>query len=207
MTATDHFLHADDIRTGTRMTEQEFESWALATRARAEWVNGEVVIMAPANADHWEISSWLVALMAMYASKHKLGKAGGPELMNRFEGERRVPDVLFIKKDNLPRLKRTYIEGGADLIVEVVSPDSVRRDWRDKYLTYQRAGVPEYWIIDPNTSIAEFYHLHDGKYQPIEITDGILRSVQLAGFWLKVEWLWQRPLPEPYDIAHIIGIH
>lgn len=197
---------AGEIRTGTRMTEEEFERWALREQVRAEWVNGEVQIMSPANVDHWDIGVWLTTLMRMHATKHDLGKVGSTDLLMRMENRRSLPDVVFVAKAHLPRLKRTYLEGPADLIVEVVSPDSESRDRREKYEAYQSGGVAEYWIIDPATSTAEFHHLSNGEYKPMEIKDGVIRSVELTGFWLKVAWLWERPLAPDFEVAKRIGI-
>lgn len=55
----------------------------------------------------------------------------------------------------------------------------------------------EYWIVDPIRSEAEFYRLGaDGAYTPVSVdADGIFRSEVLSGLWLKVDWLWQEPLP------------
>src|ERR1017187_6542298 len=142
----------------SRMTEEEFESWALRTRARAEWVEGEVLLMSPVNFDHFEIFSWLITLMKMHADKHELGRVGG-DFMNRLKDRRRLPDLFFVSKDRENIFRRTYLDGPADLIVEIVSPDSESRDWRDKYLEYQANGVREYWVIDPNSQHAEFYEL------------------------------------------------
>jgi len=206
MTIIDRDLTAGEVRTGTRMTEEEFERWALRERARAEWVNGEVQIMSPANIDHWDIGVWLTTLMRLFADKYELGKVGNAELLVRLENRRSLPDVVFVAKAHLSRLKRTYLEGPADLIVEIVSPDSQSRDWREKYLAYEMGGVSEYWIIDPASSTAEFYHLENGRYARMPVTDGVIRSIEVPGFWINVDWLWDQPLRSGYEIAKTIGI-
>jgi Putative restriction endonuclease len=63
---------------------------------------------------------------------------------------------------------------------------------------YRAAGIPEYWLIDPDLRQAEFYQLDAaGRYQVVAAgTDGVYRSRALPGFWLREEWLWQEPLPD-----------
>ena len=102
-----------------------------------------------------------------------------------------------MKTVNLDRATPTYVDGPADLVVEIVSPDSVTRDQRDKLAEYQSAGVPEYWVINPLRKDARFYLLgEDGTYQPGAIdANGIYASQALPGFRLRVSWLWQTPLP------------
>ena len=71
----------------------------------------------------------------------------------------REPDLLFIAQEHLDRLKGTYLEGPADLVVEIVSPDSGARDRGEKFYEYERGGVPEYWLLDYARRQAEFYQL------------------------------------------------
>lgn len=71
------------------------------------------------------------------------------------------------------------------------------RDRGEKFYGYEAGGVQEYWLIDPERRQVEFYQLGaDGRYQlKFGGREGVYRSEVLPGFWLKVEWLWQEPLP------------
>ncbi len=100
-------------------------------------------------------------------------------------------------------------DGPADLVVEVVSPESAGRDRGDKLYEYEAAGIKEYWLIEPLRQQAEFYVLSEsGHYERVAGgASGISQSVVLPGFWLKIEWLWQDPLPAPLrTLAEIAGI-
>ena len=114
-------------------------------------------------------------------------------------GPSREPDLLFVSNDKLERLGEKRFDGGPDLVVEIVSPSSVREDKVCKFDEYEQAGVMEYWIIDPRRRLetAEFFQLDEsGIYQPVEVDDdGVYRSDTLPGFWLNVDWLWMDPLP------------
>lgn len=84
----------------------------------------------------------------------------------RLSHSSRAPDLLFVSNASLHRLKETYLDGAADLVVEVVSPESRARDWGEKFTEYEEAGVHEYWLIDPERKQAEFYQLGaNGAYQ------------------------------------------
>jgi Uma2 family endonuclease len=114
------------------MTEEEFASWALRTETRAEWVEGEVILMSPVSWTHSDIVTFLIKLMGLYTEKNDLGVVSGSEFMNRFKESRRLPDVFFVAKGREGLIKETYLDGPADLVVEVVSRDSRTRDRRDK---------------------------------------------------------------------------
>jgi hypothetical protein len=83
-----------------------------------------------------------------------------------------VPDILVVLKARLLLLRPTFLDGAPDVAFEIVSPDSVVRDWREKYEEYQAAGVREYWVIDPTTRRIEAYALRGKKYHRIEEDDG-----------------------------------
>ena len=109
---------------------------------------------------------------------------------------RRLPDVLFIANDRLGNLQGKHLEGPPNLAIEVVSDDSVDRDWRTKYHEYEAAGVDEYWIVDPLYQRLEAYRLDAARvYQAIPPRDGKVASIVVPGFYLRAEWLWSQPLP------------
>jgi Uma2 family endonuclease len=187
-----------DASAPIRMTFDEFMAWDPET-GRAEWVNGEVILVAPAAAEHQDLVVFLIWLLADYIVPRRLGRLfSAPFLMrlpNRPSG--REPDLLFIAAEHADRVKSTYRDGPADLVIEVLSPDSERRDRVDKLQEYEAAGIPEYWLFDPLRKDAFFFLLgEDGRYHlSVADQDGIYCSRVLDGFRLKVDWLWRRPLP------------
>ncbi|MBI4586646.1 MAG: Uma2 family endonuclease, partial [Planctomycetes bacterium] len=94
------------------------------------------------------------------------------------------------------------------LAVEVVSPDSRERDRVEKFCEYERGGVREYWLIDPEEKRADFYQLgEDGKCRLAPAgPDGIYRSAVLPGLWIRTDWLWQEPLPPVMGILKEWGL-
>lgn len=88
-----------------------------------------------------------------------------------------------------------------------VPPESIGRDRGEKFYEYARGGVPEYWLIDPEARWAEFYRLTGEHYRPsLAGAEGEFRSDVLPGLRLRVEWLWQRPLPRVVDVLRELGV-
>lgn len=185
-----------------RVTWEEFLAWADDS-TRAEWVDGEIIVMSPSNAEHLRVIAFLHEILSRFVRGRGLGEVFFVELLMRLElrPSGRVPDLLFIAKEHADRLGDTCLDGPADLVVEVVSPESIARDRNDKFAEYEAAGIPEYWLLDPNLREALFYRLgEDGRYYAAPIgEDGIYRSAVLPDFALRIAWLWQRP--HPYDEA------
>jgi Uma2 family endonuclease len=189
------------------MTEEEFEAW-YDEDVKAEYVDGEVIVHSPVSTRHSDVVLFMAGLMRIVAQQHDLGRVLGPELQVRLRpGLRRVPDLLFVTKERADIIQPTLVEGAPDLIVEIVSPDSVERDWRDKYLEYQAAGVGEYWVVDLEYQRMAVYRLDEqGRYQAVPAEEGVHRSQVLSGFWLRAEWLWQEPLPNELGVAREMGL-
>lgn len=81
-----------------------------------------------------------------------------------------MPDLFFVAAANLGRLTVDRLNGPADLVAEIVSKDSVTRDYREKFLEYQEAGIPEYWVIESRSGRQEaaFFALGgNGMYEPL----------------------------------------
>lgn len=183
------------------MSYEAFLEWADEDTL-AEWVDGRVIMNSPASLRHQDIINFLMEVLGTFVHIHDLGKVTDGPFQMKLAHSGREPDVLFVAKAHLDRLKPTLLDGPADLVIEVISPESGARNRGDKFYEYREAGIPEYWLIDPQLEQAEFYQLDDaGQYQAAIIgSDGIFRSRAVAGFWLRVNWLWQDPLPETSQV-------
>ena len=183
----------------TPMTYEEFLDWADEDTL-AEWVNGEIVMSSPAGRRHQDVSGLLESVLRSFVEENNLGLVlSAPFQMKLAQG--REPDVLFVAAPHLDRVKRNRLEGPADLVIEIVSDESAGRDRGEKYYEYAEGGVPEYWLIDPRSDWVEFYVLEGSHYRlAFSGSEGEYRSASVPGFWLKVEWLWQDPLPQVEDV-------
>ena len=188
-----------------RMTYEEFLAWADEDTL-AEWVDGEVVMTSPASVRHQLIGDFLLKVLGTYVERHDLGMVLSAPFQMKLE-HGREPDLLFLAQAHLSRLRETYLDGPADLVVEIVSPESAGRDRGTKFYEYARGGVPEYWLIDPQAQWAEFYHLEGTYYRAIlSGCEGKYQTALLPDFWLRVEWLWQEPLPKTLDVLRELGV-
>ncbi len=190
-----------------QMTEAEFLD-ICDEDLRAEFVDGRIIVHSPASLDHVDLSTFIVTLVKMFVDKQSLGRVLGDNFQVRLRpGLRRVPDLVFISNDNKVKITKTEIDGAPDLVVEIVSPDSVERDWRDKYFEYEKAKIREYWVIDPLSKRFQMYCLNaKGKFVAQPAEKGALKSNVLRGFWLKPEWLWQEPSPNVVAVAKELKI-
>jgi Uma2 family endonuclease len=181
-----------------RMSYEEFLDWCDEDTL-AEWVDGQVVMTSPASLHHQVVADFLVQTLGIYVQEQQLGRIISAPFQMKLSVPRsgREPDVLFITQEHLGRLKNTYLDGPADLAVEVVSPESRKRDREEKLAEYEIGGVREYWIIDPEQQRVDYYVLAtDGRYERRRAdTQGVYPSEVVSGFWLKEEWLWQEPPP------------
>jgi Uma2 family endonuclease len=189
-----------------RMTYDEFVTFAQGRHA--EWVDGEVTVFVPSSLLHQEVHAFLVTLLKWFVRRRHLGRVVAPFAMRVPKlGWWREPDILFVASRHLHRLDDTGVLGPADLVVELVSDESVARDVTEKRRDYADAEVPEYWLVDPrpNHRRANFFLLEDGAYREAALDDqGRFHSRVLPGFWLDPSWLWQDPLPEPDDLKPLI---
>lgn len=94
------------------------------------------------------------------------------------------------------------MDGPADLVVEVISRESIGCDRGEKFVEYEQARIPELWLIDYEREQAEFYILgEDGRYQLVLAgAQGVHQSRVLSRVRLRIEWLWHRPLPKLRDV-------
>jgi Uma2 family endonuclease len=178
------------------MSYDEFMDW-VDEDIHAEWVDGEVIVYMPATDLHQLTLGFLQALLLLYVSRLKLGRvftAPFPMRLNTVRSQRE-PDLFVVTNANQPRVTRQYLDGPADIVVEIISAESVRRDRHEKLREYEQAGVGEYWIVDPRTGRqrADFYRLDEQGQYDLYATeeDERVETAVLPGFWLRPAWLWQ----------------
>lgn len=187
------------------MSYAEFLAWADEDTL-AEWVNGEAIMTSPASNIHQDLSGFLESLLRIFVESRQLGIVRNAPFQMKLE-HGREPDLLFVAAAHLQRLQETYLDGPADLVVEIVSPESAGRDRGEKFIEYEAGGVLEYWLLDPQRQWAEFYLLQNGRYHlAFAGAAGEYRSTVLPGFWLRTEWLWQRPLPTVLTVIRELGL-
>ena len=184
------------------LTYEEFLEWADEDTL-AEWVDGEIEMSSPASLKHQQINRFLTGVLDSFVRMNDLGEVVFAPFQMKLPkgGPGREPDIIYVNKANLGRLRKTYLDGPADLAVEITSPESLDRDRRVKFQQYAIGGVKEYWFIDPLRDEAAFYQLdNNGQYQKIPLEYGKYTSRELPGLWLQMDWLWQAKKPGVEDV-------
>lgn len=97
----------------------------------------------------------------------------------------REPDIIYVAPENESRLLSNYLDGPADIAIEVISRGSEAID---------RGGVREFWLLDPHRREALFYIRDEaGLFRPGVVQEGVYQSAVLPLVRLRVQWLWEQP--------------
>ena len=160
---------------------------------RYELINGEFILVSAPNRSHQIISVKLVSKMDPFVEGGDLGWVfhapfevvlADPEGINIIQ-----PDIIFVSKERERIITRANIQGAPDLIVEILSPSTGRRDRTTKRDLYARHGVGEYWIADPDAQTVTVMILKDGEYEVVGDygIDDTLTSPTLKGFSVRLD--------------------
>jgi Uma2 family endonuclease len=187
-----------------------FEEFCFLVREdqKADLIDGVIHMASPDNTDANDLFVWLLGLISFYVEAKDLGKVYGSRVAFRLaEQQGPEPDIAFVRKERLHLVQRGFVNGGPDLVIEIVSPESIERDYEKKRKQYQDAEVPEYWIVDEIEEKVTLLRLDlKGRYREVRMRNRTLHSEVLGGFWLRPEWLWQRPLPSrPAILAQFLA--
>ena len=138
------------------------QSLAYQNEWREELLGGEAVAMSPAATNHNRVSGMIYHIFQSYLKgKHCIPFPDG-ETVILSEKDHFVPDGMIVCDRD--KIKATGVYGAPDLVVEVLSPSTAKRDRGYKKDAYQAAGVPEYWIVNPADRSVEVYLLAEGQY-------------------------------------------
>jgi len=186
----------------------EFLEWADED-TRAEWVDGDIVFMSPISDAHQDLVEFFLTLLRLYVEHHDKGWVRSSTFQMKLDviPSGREPDIVYLREEHRDRMTGTYIDGPADLAVEVVSPESGPRDRGEKFYEYEAAGLPEYWLVDPDREELVVYRLQDDRYQTaFEGREGRVESSVANGFWIEAQWLWREELPPVLDVLKRWGL-
>jgi Uma2 family endonuclease len=192
------------MSTLTRQKLYSFDDFCAIIRdgQKADLIDGVIYMASPDNLDANELMLWFAEVLRKFIRIKKLGRLFGSRVAFRIDDRNGPePDLGFVATSRLHLLERGYVRGAPDLAIEIVSPESVDRDYIAKRGQYEQAGVREYWIIDEVQCRVTLLRLgRDGTFKAVKPRKGILESKVIAGFWLRPAWLWQNELPDPDEV-------
>lgn len=175
-----------------RMTAADFFRDAPEDR-KAELIDGVMIMPSPPLVIHERMQGFLSTLLRLYVEEKNIGEVFGSrtavELELFYAPE---PDILFVSKERRHIIGEKGIRGAPDFVIEILSASTAQNDRGGKLRAYERAGVREYWLIDPyGPTGTEFYQLQEGRFRPhAPDAEGSLSSVTVPGFWIDLDWLW-----------------
>jgi Uma2 family endonuclease len=165
---------------------------------KADLINGVIYMASPDNTDANEVFMFLGSLMNLFVEEFDLGKVFGSRVAYELDEHNcPEPDIGFVSTARQHLVQRGRVKGPPDLAVEIVSPESIERDYKTKRAQNEKAGVPEYWIVDEIEETVTLLRLNKkGKYTEVRPKGGEFHSQILPGFFLRPEWLFRNPRPK-----------
>lgn len=133
---------------------------------RYEIIEGALYVANAPDFDHQFTVSEIQRQLANFVLEHQLGQViPAPFEVHLSPVSRPVqPDVFFVRPERRLARGAKFFAGAPDLVVEVISPSSIRTDRNIKFTAYEQAGVAEYWIVEPKYGFVEVYTLSAGEY-------------------------------------------
>lgn len=147
-----------------KWTERDYFSLPETNRI-VELSRGRLIITPAPTTEHQEISSKLHLLVGNFVLSNNLGKVCYSPLDVRLWPDTiRQPDIVFMSNEHKDRITERYW-GAPDLVMEILSESTEKEDRTDKFSEYEKAGISEYWIVDPSERVIEVYVLDLKAYR------------------------------------------
>jgi Uma2 family endonuclease len=169
---------------------READYLGLPDEPRCELVYGRLLVTPAPTARHQHVVGRLFSILLACADRHGDQVLASPIDVALADHTVVQPDVAYVRAARTS-IVRDRIEGAPDLVVEVLSPGTARRDLGEKLRLYADAGVAEYWIVDPALESFEFLVRSDDGYR-LRLPDGpTYRSSSISGLELDLESFWR----------------
>lgn len=157
-----------------------------------ELLNGIIMRKSSPTIQHQRIVRKITRAFENFLEEHPVGEVlFAPLDVVLNDKNATQPDILFISKEKFAILneEEQVVIGVPDIMIEVLSPGSIKRDKIDKKAVYEQLGVPEFWIVDPFGRTIEVLHLVNNKYNLFDFEEAIgsIKSSVLKNFELNLE--------------------
>ena len=164
---------------------------------KADLIDGVIYLASPDPTDVSLVEGWFRALLTCYVSHRQLGLVLGPRAVFRIAPTIALePDIAFLNRQREKLIQNGYVDGQPDFAIEAGSAASARYDYDEKLDLYERVGIREYWLLDEMAQAVLALRAEQGEFRRIRSKKGVIASQTLPGFWIKTDWLWQRPQPD-----------
>lgn len=163
---------------------------------KAEFINGEIVFHSPVMKRHNVATKRTMTLLDTYVEEGDLGFVGVEKILTTFTRNDYEPDVCFFNNEKAKAFKPDQMKFPVpDLAIEVLSKSkkSIERDRKTKFEDYEKHGVSEYWMIDPDEETVEQYVLEKGKYLLVlKSGEGSISSHAVKGFVIPIRAIFDK---------------
>lgn len=158
-----------------------------------EILDGELFVTPAPVPRHQGVSRNLLLILGRFVADHRLGTIyDAPIDLILAQTTIAQPDLLFIRAGRESIVTERAVEGPPDLVVEILSPSTSRKDRTTKAGLYARFGIDHYWILDPNERTVELYELEGGSYRHMATESGeaIVKSPLFPGLEIRFADVW-----------------
>ena len=153
------------------LTYDDYVTFPDQDGIRKEIIEGELFMSPAPSIKHQLILKRLSQLLDRFVQQKFLGEVVFAPCDVIFSNINVLqPDIIYISKENFEILTELNIKGAPDLIIEILSPSTIENDRVYKKLVYEKFGVKEYWIVDPEQEIVEVWSLQDDRFQLVQKT-------------------------------------
>ena len=176
-----------------KFSYEDYKNMPESETTRYELIEGELYMVPSPSFEHQHTSGGLYRALADFVEEHGLGTVLAAPLDVVLKGKRREsvvqPDIMFISKARSKIIHHEEIRGGPDLIVEILSPSTGKRDRTAKKMLYARHGVTEYWLVEPESETIEVLKLTARGYRLVATYSKkeTLRSPLLPGLEISLQ--------------------
>ena len=167
---------------------EQYLALTAQTNRLLEYTDGVIEVLPMPTDKHQSISLFLLLCFLAFVRPRGGVAFYAPLRLEIRPGKFREPDLLILMRSDDPRRQNDYWRG-ADLVLEIVSPDNPARDLEEKPRDYAEAGIPEYWIVNPLDETVTVLTLTDGSYTEYGVfrRGDEARSKLLDGFTVRVD--------------------
>ncbi len=153
-------------RPGVKLTYDDFLLFPDDDGLRHELIDGEHYVTPSPNMHHQRVSGRLFLALGNYLQANPIGDlfyAPFDVVFSRFDVVE--PDLLYLSNERAAQaLTENNVQGVPNLVIEILSKSTRKRDRTIKQQLYERSGVDEYWIVDPVADVIHVLRQHDGRF-------------------------------------------
>ncbi len=190
-------MNTTETASADKLTYRDYRRFPRGRGERHELISGEHFVTPTPSQFHQEILGNLHFLIRMHLEAHPVGRVYLPPfsvVLSMYDVVE--PDLSYISNERLAILTPRSIRGAPDLVVEIASPSTRRRDEGAKLKLYDRFDVIEYWVVDPPAESIRLYRRQRGRLargsELLRSSGDTLSTPVIPGLALKLERVFWR---------------